>query len=201
MAAFSVVGLDPGCKSGGAFIVTGEDLAVGPFGGQGAVEAFDFAVLPRAVRLDESLFRAEVFARVFHGLRVAVGERVVGHDAFDAGDALGGEVRGGAFEERGARRALLVGQDFGVGQARVVVHEGVDVVVAHTGAFGLRCLCRGSSVGFPPATVGDLAEFLDVHVHEFAGVFTLVAACGLLGRADDVTADRVEVAQVGHVVA
>src|SRR3982751_814249 len=53
VAASSVVVLDPRGKGGGALVVAGEDLAVGPFGGQRAVEPFDLAVLPRAVRLDE----------------------------------------------------------------------------------------------------------------------------------------------------
>ena len=47
-----------------------------------------------------------------------------------AGDAVGGEVVGGAGEERRAGRALLVGQDLGVGQPGVVIDEGVDVVEA-----------------------------------------------------------------------
>src|SRR3954447_8515652 len=55
VAASSVVVLDPGGKGGGALGVAGECLPVGPFGGQGAVEAFDLAVLPGAVRLDELL--------------------------------------------------------------------------------------------------------------------------------------------------
>ena len=49
VAAFSVVVLEPGGKGGGAVVVAGEDLPVGPFGGQGAVEPFDLAVLPWAV--------------------------------------------------------------------------------------------------------------------------------------------------------
>ena len=54
MASFSVVVLDPGCKRCGSVGVGEELLPVGPFGLQGAVEAFDLAVLPGAVRLDES---------------------------------------------------------------------------------------------------------------------------------------------------
>src|SRR3954453_22881966 len=53
VGASSVVVLDPRGKGGGAFVVVGEDLAVGPLGDQGAVEAFGLAVLPWAVRLDE----------------------------------------------------------------------------------------------------------------------------------------------------
>jgi len=56
VAALSVVELEPGGKGVGAGLLTGEDLAVGPLGPQGAVEPFtDLAVLPRAVGLDEPL--------------------------------------------------------------------------------------------------------------------------------------------------
>src|SRR3954465_1521403 len=55
VAASRVVVLDPGGKGGGALVVAGEDLAVGPLGDQGAVEPFDLAVLPGTVRLDELL--------------------------------------------------------------------------------------------------------------------------------------------------
>ena len=62
MAAFSVVVLEPGRKGSGALVVGGEDLAVGPLGGQGSVEPFDLAVLPGAVRADELLGGAQVCA-------------------------------------------------------------------------------------------------------------------------------------------
>jgi len=55
VAAFSVVVLEPGCKGGSPVVVAGECLPVGPFGGEGAVESFDLAVLPGAVGLDELL--------------------------------------------------------------------------------------------------------------------------------------------------
>jgi hypothetical protein len=61
VAASSVVVLDPGGKGSCAFVVPGEGLAVGPLGGQGAVEAFDLAVLPRAVRLGELLSAAPLW--------------------------------------------------------------------------------------------------------------------------------------------
>src|SRR3954454_6710115 len=77
VAASSVVVLDPGGKGGGALVVAGEDLAVGPLGDQGAVEPFDLAVLPGAVRLDELLPGPELGAHAGQG--VPVGEGVVGH--------------------------------------------------------------------------------------------------------------------------
>ena len=62
MASSSVVELEPGRKGVGAFGVGGEDLAVGPLGGQGSVQSFDLPVLPGAVGLDEHLAGAEVGA-------------------------------------------------------------------------------------------------------------------------------------------
>ncbi len=64
------------------------------------------------------------------GFAVAVAPGVVGHDPFDVVDAVGGEVVDGAGEERGAGVGLLVVVDLGVGEAAVVIDEGVDVVVA-----------------------------------------------------------------------
>lgn len=53
MASSSVVVLEPGGKRGCPVGVGEEDVPVGPFGLQGAVEALDLAVLPGTVRLDE----------------------------------------------------------------------------------------------------------------------------------------------------
>jgi hypothetical protein len=60
---------------------------------------------------------------------VAVGEGVAGQHPLDT-DAMGGEEVAGAAEEPGAGVAALVGQDLGVGQPRVVVDGGGEVVIA-----------------------------------------------------------------------
>jgi hypothetical protein len=62
VSASSVVEVQPGGKRGGVVRVGDEDLPVGPFGLQRAVEPLDLAVLPRAVRLDELVFSAELAA-------------------------------------------------------------------------------------------------------------------------------------------
>jgi len=131
VAALSVVVLQPGGKGLGSLVVAGEDLPVGPFGGEGAIEAFDSAVLPGAVGSDELLGDPELVAE---GWQVgAVGPGVVGHESFDPGDAGGGEVGDGAGEEPVIGGTFLVGQDPEVCESGVVVDEGVDVVVADTG--------------------------------------------------------------------
>jgi len=77
--------------------------------------------------------------------------------------------------EPGAGGALLVGQDLGVAEPGVVVDRGVHVVVAQashpSGSFG-------ASVDPPAAAVGDLAELLDVDVHQISGRLAFVAQPG-----------------------
>jgi hypothetical protein len=64
---------------------------------------------------------------------VGVGPGVVGLPALD-GDAVRGEERDRALGERDDGRGLLVGVQFGVGQAAVVVDRGVCELVADAGA-------------------------------------------------------------------
>jgi len=116
VSASSVVELQPGGKRGGAVGVAEEDLPVGPFDLQCAVEPLNFAVLPRAVRLDEFVLSAELGNRLLDGGGVAVGPRVVGDQPLNPGDAVGGEVGGSAEQERGTGGACLVSQDLGVGE-------------------------------------------------------------------------------------
>ena len=49
----------------GAVLVAGVSALVGPFGGEGAVEAFDLAVGPGAVRFDEALLGTKAFHGFF----------------------------------------------------------------------------------------------------------------------------------------
>lgn len=151
------------------------------------------------MRLDELLYRTENRADAHEIGAVAVGEGVVGHDPLDAGDALGREVDGCPLNERGAGRALLVGQDLGVHQPGAVVDERVHIVVAAAClADTVACF---APVNTPPATVGNPAELLDVHLDQLAPTLALVADCGLVRDANDVSGHRVALTQIGHVVA
>lgn len=60
VASFSVVVLEPRRKGGCSFVVAGDDLPVGPHGGQG--QSFDVPVLPWAVRADGFLGAAALGA-------------------------------------------------------------------------------------------------------------------------------------------
>ncbi len=93
---------------------------------------------------------------------------------------MGGEVGGGAEQEPRTGGAVLVGQDLGVGEPRVVVDQGVDVVVADLGLPLFSAVGGWSAMRAPAAAVGDLADLLDVHVHQLPGPVPLVAAGGLL---------------------
>jgi hypothetical protein len=55
----SVVVVEPVVEGGSSLIVAGERLPVGPFGLQGAVEAFCLAVLPGAVGSDPAVLGAD----------------------------------------------------------------------------------------------------------------------------------------------
>jgi hypothetical protein len=83
--------------------------------------------------------------------------------------------------------------DFGVGDAGVVVDDGVHVCGAD-GGFVVAAAPAGASGGglavavpglaaevAPAAAVGHVAEFLDVDVQQVAGVFVFVAADRLAG--------------------
>lgn len=90
---------------------------------------------------------------------------VVGQDALD-GDSGRGEVGVSPLPERGGGLLLLIGQDLAVGEAGVVVDGVVQVAVADAGAVLAARLPADLLV---PAADGDIAEFLDVDVHQLAG--------------------------------
>src|SRR4051812_8167027 len=100
---------------------------------------------------------------------------VVGHHPFDLVDAVVGEVRSAAAEEGRAGSALLVGQDLGVGQSRVVIDQRVHVVVAELAGAVAGGLAGRASQRSPSTASGDAAELLDVYVQQLARPGPLVA--------------------------
>ena len=136
MDAFSVVVVEPGVKGLGALGAAGEYLSVGPFGLECSVEAFDLSVGPGAMRFDEALLRAKGRHGLMEGVGFAVGEGVVGEDAFDPRDAAASEERGRAEEDASCGDALFVGVNLGIGETGAVVDDGVYVVVADPNVAG-----------------------------------------------------------------
>ena len=80
MASVNDVVVEPGGKGLGSRAVAGEHLPVGPLGLQGAVEALDFAVLPRELRTDEHSPGAEGSLDGSDIARPGVAPVVVGRD-------------------------------------------------------------------------------------------------------------------------
>ena len=191
MDSFSVVVLEPGRKCGLAVVAAGEDLPVGPFGLQGPVEAFGFAVGPGAVGLDEALNCSKICDCLAEHCGVAVGEGVVGDDAFDPLDAVAGEIARGAGEEPGRGGALLIGKDLGVAGAGVVIDRDVDVVVTDPASLDLL----RAAMGPPAAAVRDASELLDVQMDQFPGPCPLVPLRRGPGGADRGTGQRIAVCQ------
>lgn len=76
----------------------------------------------------------------------------------------------GTLPERDGGLLLLVGEDLAVGEAGVVVDGVAEVAVAGAGA---DLAARLTPEGFVAAAVGDVAQFLDVDVDEFARLFAL----------------------------
>src|SRR5262249_58031335 len=87
VASPSVVVVEPWDKRGGSFVVGGEDVPVCPFGLQGSVEPFDFAVLPGAVRPDEHMGDRMGLEQRRKVEAAGVAPVVVGHHGADVWDA------------------------------------------------------------------------------------------------------------------
>lgn len=127
VVAFIFVVVEPGvpgvCSLGDA----GERLAVGPFGLQSPVEALDLSLLPGTVGADEDVAGAEDFQGTLEVSGQGVVGHIVGHDLAHGANTHD-KGRAGMVEESRAGRPPLVGVGLGVGQARVVVDCGEDVV-------------------------------------------------------------------------
>jgi hypothetical protein len=182
-------------------VVAGEDLPVGPLGGQGAVESFDLAVLPGAVRLDELVRGTQGRHRSFDVGALSVAEVVVGDDPFDTGNAVAGEVFGGSQDESGAGGAFLVREDLAVRQAAVVIDHGVHVVVADPGSLLGSGRAHRAAVSLPAAANGDASDLLHIDVHQLPGPVAFIADRGALTGPDHFAGQRVQQSQVRNVVA
>src|SRR6202166_184748 len=123
MRAMMVVGMEPGQQSVGALLGMIVGPGISPFAQGGLDKAFGLAVGAWGVRTGKDVPRPAAAAQVGNKVRT-VGGAVIGHDASDR-DAQRLEVIEGAHEEGGSGFLALVGQDFGVGDARMVVDTNV----------------------------------------------------------------------------
>lgn len=184
-----VVVVKPAVELTAALGLGGVAAGVGPAVGQGAVEAFDLPVGLRPIGPGALVPDAELVAGVSPQVR-AVRAAVVGQDPLNGHPACV-EPLDGPNEDRGGGEGGFVVVDLGVGDAGMVVDDGVDVGLAHQRVAVLVLgLARGGGAVLlallpadvaPAAAVGDVAELLHVDVQHRPGVVVLVAADQLSG--------------------
>jgi hypothetical protein len=169
--AVVVVGVEPAREGQSAVFLPSVGTSVGPLLQKGSVEALDLSVGLGSVGT------AVTMADVGGGERFVeqaslVREGVVGENALDD-HALGSEPALGTSPERGCGGALLVSEDFGVGQAGVVVDGRMEVGVADS---EVPVGTLGAAMRSPSATFADTTQLLHVHVHQLSRAGALVAA-------------------------
>jgi hypothetical protein len=99
------------------------------------------------------------------------------------GDAVRGEELGGAAQESSTGGRGLVGVDFGVGQAAVVIDRGVHAIEPHPwGVASASVEVAVPAMDSPAAALAQPAEFLDIDMHQLARTSAFVAADHLPGR-------------------
>jgi hypothetical protein len=126
----------------------------------------------RRVGRREDVANAVLDKELAQGNVAAIAHRAVGHHSSDR-DAVAGEPGQGALDERNHGRTALVGEQLAVGQPRMVVDDGVEVVVAErVGALkpGRASIARDGVTWPPKARIA-----LDVHVQQVARTRPLVA--------------------------
>src|SRR5262245_35528972 len=106
--------------------------------------------------------------------RGAVGGTVVAHDLLDADPAVR-EPEDRPLEEPDGGRGPFVGEDLDVGQTSGVVDRDVDGLPA-----GATVVAARASAPGPVARPVEPAEFLDIDMHQLAGVAAAVPV-GRLG--------------------
>src|SRR6202162_1761222 len=170
MGAVMVVGMKPGQQGFGALLGMIVGPGVSPFAQSGLDEAFSLAVGARGIGTGKDVPHPAAAAQVGNKVRT-VGGAVVGHDASDR-DPQGLEVIEGAHEEACSGFLALVGQNFRVGQARMVVDA--DVSYFEAGPETAFLVSAGDARADPV----EAAELLGVEVEQVAGRGILVANDG-----------------------
>ena len=173
------------------------------------MESFDFAVGLWPVGAGLLRRDPEVCAGIAPRVQL-VGGAVVREDTFD-GDAAVGEPGHCSTEDTDRGFGSLVGADLGVGEAGVVVDDGVHERGAQPGLVtvvpALRAGCGRLAVAFaldaadesPAAAVGNVAELGDVDVDQRPGMIMLVTADRFPGDSVDV-AEPIDPATLEHRV-
>lgn len=154
-------------EEGGAFVATLVAAGVSPFACDGLYEAFGLSVSLRPVGPGKLMFDTELGAGGREGIG-AIADAAIGEDTLD-GDAVEGVEADGLLQGSDDAGDFFVGQDAGVGQARVIIDG--DVQSFDAGAF----VAVGPVAGAANARPRKASQLLDVHVEQFPGMLPLVA--------------------------
>ena len=135
-----------------------ESGGVGPFSERGLDEALGLTVCLRGIRFDLDVLDAELLAGAGEGFG-EIAAAIVGHDALD-GDTEAFEIRDGGEEEGDGALLLLVREDVGTCDTRMIVNGNVDEFPACP----LATAMAGAASGDAVADAAEAAELLNVEM-------------------------------------
>jgi hypothetical protein len=162
MRAMPVVAVKPEGEFGGAVFGRLVGSGVSPLAQAGLDEALGLSVGLWRVRFGSQMLDFEPA----QGLGVAAGSKaraIVGHDALDL-DAEASKEAQGVEEKMQAGASLLIGQDFRIGEPRMVVDRQMHIFPADPSGLALARAVIGDAVADPI----ELAELFDVDVDDLA---------------------------------
>lgn len=194
MGSMPVVAVEPDGQFSGAIVGSLVGAGIGPFAQACLDEALGFAVGFRRIGPGAQMLDPEQAQR----LGVAEGseaDAVVGHDALDV-DAEASKETQGVEEKAQAGGAFFVGQDFRVGEARMVVDRQMDILPTDPPGVALA----GPVTGDPVTDPIEFAQLLDVDVDDLAwgGSFIPADRLGRLQRRKPIEAEAPENAADGR---
>src|SRR5579863_3820126 len=183
MRSMPIVLVEPDGQLSGALVGGVVSAGIGPFAQACLDEALSFAIGSRGIGPGAQMLDPEQTQR-FAVAAGAEARTVVGHDAVNP-DAEVAKESQGVEEKAQAGRAFLVGQDFRVGEARMVVDRQMQRLPAHPPSVALTGAV---------ADAIELAELLDVDVDDLAWGVALITAnrLGRLERGQAVEAEALE---------
>jgi len=169
-----VVVVEPVWQGLGAGVMVGVGDAVGPFAAHGLVEALDFAVDLGASGWDQQMADAVLGEESAQGAVLGIRPGVVGHDPAGV-DAEAGVPGQRSHDKAGDGVGALVGVQLGVGDAGVVIDDGVDVLVSPAGVS--LSAGAGADSGDGVSRSQEPCVALGVDVQQVTGARPLIAAC------------------------
>jgi hypothetical protein len=167
----------PGKKSEISFGGVAPVSGVGPLAQSGLDEAFGFAVGLGGVGPSAAVLQAHLLTGAAKMVR-AIAAAVIGQQSAHPDAVAGEEIHRGAQKSDGAV-GLLIGQDLGEGQARVIVDGDVQGLPTR-----MRVAATAATVA-PPTHLLEAGHALDVEMQQVSGSGTFIAHGGRCGMGPD----------------